>query len=99
MSICAIGSVQVTLNVSPWLTFIAGITTIAAAAYALTAFQFTFWQARPAGAVTVRDLVHTEWLILAIPLGLLVLFGVYSTPALNLMQPAVRAVLSALGGN
>lgn len=86
-------------QVSPWLTFIAGITTIAAAAYALTAFQHTFWQARPAGSVTVRDLVHTEWLILGIPLAVLVLFGVYSTPALNLMQPAVRAVLSALGGN
>ena len=86
-------------QVFPWLAFIAGITTIAAAAYALTAFQTTFWQARPAGGLRVPDLVHTEWLILGLPLAVAVLFGVYSAPALNLMQPAVRAVLTALGGN
>ncbi|MBB6015665.1 NADH-quinone oxidoreductase subunit M [Deinococcus radiopugnans] len=86
-------------QVSPWLAFMAGITTIAAAAYALTAFQTTFWQARPLGSVAVRDLVHTEWLILGLPLVVAIFFGVYSAPALNLMQPAVKSVLAALGGN
>ncbi|MFC4426324.1 NADH-quinone oxidoreductase subunit M [Deinococcus navajonensis] len=85
-------------QISPWLTFIAGITTIAAAAYALTAFQTTFWQARPLGSVRVADLRHVEWLVLGLPLVVAIFFGVYSAPALNLMQPAVKAVLSALGG-
>ncbi|GHF46349.1 NADH-quinone oxidoreductase subunit M [Deinococcus metalli] len=86
-------------QVYPWLAFLAGITTIAAAAYALTAFQHTFWQARPPGGIPVADLVHTEWLILSLPLAVAIFFGVYSAPALNLMQPAVKAVLTALGGN
>ncbi|ACO45357.1 NADH-quinone oxidoreductase subunit M [Deinococcus deserti] len=85
-------------QISPWLTFIAGITTIAAAAYALTAFQTTFWQARPLGGVRVADLQHVEWLVLGLPLAVAIFFGIYSAPALNLMQPAVKAVLSALGG-
>lgn len=85
-------------QVAPWLTFVAGLSTIAAAAYALTAFQYTFWQGRPLGAVRVADLRQTEWLVLAGPLAVAVLFGVYSAPALNLIQPAVRGVLSGLGG-
>lgn len=83
-------------QVSPWIAFVAGITTIAAAAYALTAFQTTFWQARPLGAVNVKDIRSTEWLVLGLPLALAIFYGVYSGPALNLIQPAVRAVL---GGN
>lgn len=86
-------------QVAPWLAFIAGLSTIAAAAYALTAFQTTFWQGRPLGSVRVADLRQTEWLVLGIPLAVAVLFGVYSAPALNLIQPAVRGVLSALGGS
>lgn len=86
-------------QVHPWITFVAGLTTIAAAAYALTAFQTTFWQARPLGAVQVKDLRSTEWLVLGLPLAIAIFFGVYSAPALNLIQPAVRATLAALGGN
>lgn len=85
-------------QVNPLLTFIAGLTVIAAAAYALTAFQTTYWQSRPAGAVVVSDLKHTEWLILGLPLAVAIFFGVYSGPALALMQPAVKAVLAAVGG-
>lgn len=85
-------------QVQPWLTFVAGLSTIAAAAYALTAFQMTFWQGRPLGGVRVADLRHTEWLVLGLPLAVALFFGVYSAPALNLIQPAVRGVLSGLGG-
>lgn len=85
-------------QVSPWLAFIAGLTVIAAAAYALTAFQHTFWEGRPLGAVRVPDLRSTEWLVLVLPLAAAIFFGVYSAPALKLVQPAVRAALSALGG-
>lgn len=90
-------------QVQPWITAVAGLTVIAAAAYALTAFQTTFWQARPLGAVAVKDVRGIqEWLVLALPLALSILFGVYSAPALHLIQPAVKNILylatAALGG-
>ncbi|GGJ62456.1 NADH-quinone oxidoreductase subunit M [Deinococcus aquiradiocola] len=80
-------------QVSPWLAFAAGLSTIAAAVYALSAYQTTYWQARPAGAVTAWDLRGTEWLVLGVPLAVCVVFGVYSGPALHLIQPVVRAIL------
>ncbi|MDB5044901.1 MAG: dehydrogenase [Deinococcus sp.] len=86
-------------QVQPWITFVAGLTTIAAAVYALSAFQTTFWQSRPLGGIKVADLHSTEWLVLGLPLAVALFFGVYSAPALNLIQPAVRTVLAALGGN
>lgn len=85
-------------QVEPWFAFVAGLTVIAAAAYALTAFQRTFWEGRPFGAVRLADLHSTEWLVLGLPLAAALFFGVYSASALNLLQPAVRAALSALGG-
>lgn len=85
-------------QVQPWLTFVAGLSVIAAAAYALTGFQTTFWQGRPFGGVRVADLRSTEWLVLGLPLAVAIFFGVYSSPALRLIQPAVRSVLSTLGG-
>jgi NADH-quinone oxidoreductase subunit M len=80
-------------QIYPWLAFIAGLSTIAAAIYALSAYQSTYWQARPSGGVKVFDLQHTEWLVLGVPLAVCVVFGVYSAPALNLIQPVVRALL------
>ncbi|MFC4452907.1 NADH-quinone oxidoreductase subunit M [Deinococcus sonorensis] len=80
-------------QVSPWLAFIAGLSTIAAAVYALSAYQTTYWQARPLGAIRVLDLQHTEWLVLGAPLAVAIFFGVYSGPALNLIQPVVRALI------
>jgi NADH dehydrogenase subunit M (EC 1.6.5.3) len=46
----------------------------------------------------VPDLRGTEWLVLGLPLLAALFFGVYSAPVLNLMQPAVRAALSLVGG-
>ncbi|WP_102127860.1 NADH-quinone oxidoreductase subunit M [Deinococcus planocerae] len=85
-------------QVQPWITAVATLSAIAAAAYALTAFQTTFWQGRPLGAVRAWDVRGTEWLVLGLPLAVAVFFGVYSEPALNLIQPAVRGVLATLGG-
>jgi NADH-quinone oxidoreductase subunit M len=86
-------------QVQPWIAFVAGLTTIAAAVYALSAFQTTFWQGRPLGGIKVADLHGTEWLVLGLPLAVALLFGIYSAPALNLIQPAVKTVLAALGAN
>jgi NADH-quinone oxidoreductase subunit M len=79
-------------QVSPWLAFIGGLSTIAAAAYALTAYQHTYWQTRPEGSVRAPELRGTEWAVLAVPLAVAILFGVYSQPALNLIQPFVRTL-------
>ncbi len=80
-------------QIYPWLAFVAGLSTIAAAVYALSAYQTTYWQARPQGSIKVFDLQHTEWLVLGVPLIVCIAFGVYSTPALNLIQPVVRTLL------
>jgi len=80
-------------QIYPWLAFVAGLSTIAAAVYALSAYQTTYWQARPSGGVKLYDLQHTEWLVLGVPLAVCVVFGVYSAPALALIQPVVRALL------
>ncbi len=79
-------------QVSPWIAFIAGLSTIAAAAYALTAYQRTYWQVRPPGTVPAWDLRGSEWAVLGAPLVVAIFFGVYSAPALNLIQPVVRAL-------
>ena len=80
-------------QIYPWLAFIAGLSTIAAAVYALNAYQTTYWQARPQGGVKLFDLQQTEWIVLGVPLIVCIVFGVYSAPALNLIQPVVRALL------
>ena len=85
-------------QISPWLAFIAGLSTIAAAIYALSAYQTTYWQARPPGAVKLYDLQHTEWLVLGVPLAVCVVFGVWSAPALHLIQPSVNVLKLALTG-
>ncbi|WP_027480796.1 complex I subunit 4 family protein [Deinococcus pimensis] len=79
-------------QVAPWIAFLGGLSTIAAAAYALTAYQRTFWQVRPEGSTRVLDLRGAEWAVLAVPLAAAILFGVYSQPALNLIQPFVRSL-------
>ena len=79
-------------QIYPWLALLAGLSTIAAAAYALSAYQHTYWQVRPEGARAMFDLRGSEWLVLGAPLAVAVFFGVYSAPALNLLQPAVRAL-------
>ncbi len=81
-----------TYQIYPWLALLAGLSTIAAAAYALTAYQQTYWQVRPEGASPLADLRGSEWLVLGAPLAVALFFGVYSAPALNLLQPAVRAL-------
>nr|WP_221276861.1 NADH-quinone oxidoreductase subunit M [Deinobacterium chartae] len=85
-------------QVSPWLSFLAGLSIIAAAAYALTAYQRTYWEERPQGAALLSDLSRLEWAILLPAVALTVLFGVYSAPALNLIEPGAQALGQLLGG-
>lgn len=79
-------------QIYPWLAFVGGLSTIAAAAYALTAYQRTYWQVRPAGGARLADLRGSEWAVLAVPLAVAILFGLYTLPALHLIQPTVRAL-------
>ena len=85
-------------QIYPWLAFIAGLSTIAAAIYALSAYQTTYWQARPPGGIKLYDLQHTEWLVLGVPLVVCIACGVWSAPALHLIQPAVETLRLALAG-
>lgn len=85
-------------QVSPWLAFLGGLSTIAAAAYALTAYQRTYWEVRPEGAIKVADLRGSELAVLGVPLAVAIFFGVYSLPALHLIQPYVQPAVTALGG-
>lgn len=74
-------------QVSPWLAGIAGLATIAAAAYALTAFQHSFWEKAPNPVLaSVKDLSAFEMNILLWSAAVLVFFGIYSQPALRLIQ-------------
>lgn len=87
-------------QVSPWIAFVAGISTIAAAAYALTAYQKTFWEKPQSGRVlsNVLDLSFVESLVVWPCVAVLLCFGVYSAPALELIQPAVKTLVGFLGG-
>ncbi|HEX2864140.1 MAG TPA: NADH-quinone oxidoreductase subunit M [Deinococcales bacterium] len=75
----------------PWLTFIALGATIAAGAYALTAYQKQFQGPRSAAMRPRLDVRRREWPVLGLTLAVIVLFGVYSAPALRLIQPGVEA--------
>ncbi|HWG83985.1 MAG TPA: NADH-quinone oxidoreductase subunit M [Deinococcales bacterium] len=76
---------------SPWITLVGLLATIAAGAYALTAYQRT-WFEQPEAQRIVSDVRAREWPILAPVVALVVLFGLYSAPALRLLQPSVTAV-------
>ncbi len=80
---------------SPWLAALAFLSVIASAAYALTAFQKTFWEeeGRP-----VEDLKAGEWGF-ALLVGLaLVLMGVFPGYFLQGLRPLAEAFAKILGG-
>jgi NADH-quinone oxidoreductase subunit M len=71
---------------NPWMAAIAVTTVIASAAFALTAYQKTWYEE---ATHAVPDLSRKEWTVLAPIVMLVVLFGVYSAPALELVKPVV----------
>jgi NADH-quinone oxidoreductase subunit M len=71
---------------NPWMAAIAVTTVIASAAFALTAYQKTWYEE---ATHSVADLSPREWRVLVPIVALVVFFGVYSAPALELVKPVV----------
>ena len=71
----------------PWAAALGTATVIASAAFALYAYQRT-WYEKPTHSVP--DLQLREWLVLAPVLVVIVLFGVYSSPALKLIDSSIQ---------
>jgi NADH-quinone oxidoreductase subunit M len=62
---------------------------IASAAFALTAYQKTWYEE---ATDSVADLSSREWRVLAPILAVVVLFGVYSSPAIKMIEPVVAGL-------
>jgi NADH-quinone oxidoreductase subunit M len=71
----------------PWMAALAVATVIASAAFALYAYQRTWFET---ATHTVRDLQPREWIVLAPVLAVIVFFGIYSSPALRLIDVSIK---------
>jgi NADH-quinone oxidoreductase subunit M len=80
---------------SPWLAALAFLSVIASAAYALTAFQKTFWEEENR---SVEDLKGAEWGFAALSVLTLVLMGVFPGFFLRGLKPLAEAFARILGG-
>jgi NADH-quinone oxidoreductase subunit M len=91
-------------QVSPWLTFVTFVSVVAAAAYALTAFQKLFQEAPPrpasdaAQASAVPDLNWREWGFATLTVGVLLLMGLYPKLFTVYLEPLGRAIAALFGG-
>lgn len=83
-------------QVSPWLTFVAFLAVIAAAAYALTAFQKLFQE--NAQAQAVPDLDTREWGFAAVTVAVLLLMGLYPKLFTVYLEPLGKALAALFGG-
>ncbi len=83
-------------KVSPWLTFVAFLAVIAAAAYALTAFQKLFQENTQAQAVP--DLDTREWGFAAVTVAVLLLMGLYPKLFTLYLEPLGKALAALFGG-
>ncbi|MBO1435717.1 NADH-quinone oxidoreductase subunit M [Meiothermus sp. CFH 77666] len=83
-------------KVSPWLTFVAFLAVIAAAAYALTAFQKLFQE--NAQAQAVPDLDSREWGFAAVTVAVLLLMGLYPKLFTVYLEPLGKALAALFGG-
>jgi NADH-quinone oxidoreductase subunit M len=73
----------------PWAAAFAVMTVIASAAFALYAYQRTWYER---ATHSVPDLRAKEWLVLAPVVAVIVFFGVYSGPALKLIDSSIQAL-------
>jgi len=80
---------------SPWLAALAFLSVIASAAYALTAFQKTFWEEGGSG---VRDLAGAEWGFALLSVLALLLMGVFPGYFARGLHPLAEAFAKLLGG-
>ncbi|GIW24324.1 NuoM family protein [Meiothermus sp.] len=83
-------------KVSPWLTFVAFLAVIAAAAYALTAFQKLFQETPQAQAVP--DMDGREWGFAAVTVAVLLLMGLYPKLFTVYLEPLGKAIAALFGG-
>ncbi|RIH87610.1 NADH-quinone oxidoreductase subunit 13 [Meiothermus luteus] len=83
-------------QVAPWLTFLAFLSVIAAAAYALTAFQRLFQETPQAQAVS--DMDAREWAFAGVTVGVLLLMGLYPKLFTAHLEPLGRALGALFGG-
>jgi NADH-quinone oxidoreductase subunit M len=83
-------------KVSPWLTFVAFLAVIAAAAYALSAFQKLF-QETPQAQV-VPDMNTREWGFAAVTVAVLLVMGLYPKLFTVYLEPLGKALAALFGG-
>lgn len=81
---------------SPWLTFVAFLSVIAAAAFALTAYQKVFQETPQSQAVP--DMNPREWVFAGVTVGVLVVMGMYPKLFTLYLEPLGKALASLLGG-
>ena len=77
-----------------WWTVVAAAGVILAAVYLLWAYQRVFHGEAEGDNAEMRDLKLTEGLVLAPLLGLIVFLGVYPTPVLERIEPAVENLIA-----
>jgi NADH-quinone oxidoreductase subunit M len=81
---------------SPWLTFIAFLSVIAAAAFALTAYQKVFQEVPQTQAVP--DLNTNERIFAFVAVTVILLMGIYPKLFTVALEPLGKAIASLLGG-
>lgn len=84
-------------KVSPWLTFMAFLSVIAAAAYALTAYQKVFQEVPQ--TQTVPDLNSREWIFASVTVATLLLMGLYPKLFTVYLEPLGKALAALFGGS
>lgn len=83
-------------KISPWLTFLAFLAVIGAAAYALTAFQKVFQEIPQINPVA--DLDSREWVFAAVSVGVLLIMGLYPKLFTASLEPLGKALAAIFGG-
>lgn len=83
-------------KISPWLTFFGFLSVIAAAAYALTAFQKVFQETPQAQSVS--DLDSREWTFAGVVVVVMLLMGLYPKLFTQLLEPVGKAIAALFGG-
>ncbi len=80
---------------SPWLAALAFLSVVASVAYALTAFQKTFWEEGPR---PIEDLRGAEWGFATLAVATLLIMGLFPGLFLKGLKPLAEAFFRTLGG-
>lgn len=82
---------------SPWLMAVAGLGIILSAVYILGMIQKSFYGKTNEITAQLQDLRTNEWVALAIVIALIVVFGVYPKPMLNLVHQTTSTLMATTG--